>query len=106
MATASEGADIIQRKLEVSRPDRLQGRAQAVQALGLGVTQEPQRQVQVRRRNPTELRMIGGALSQERLQRRAVFIRHRDPDERPDQGRRGFQCSGIQSRGEVALKLK
>jgi hypothetical protein len=35
-----------------------------------------------------------------------VFIRHRDPDERPDQGRRGFQCSGIQSRGEVALKLK
>jgi hypothetical protein len=50
--------------------------------------------------------MVGGAATQKRLQARTVLVRQGDPDERADQNRRGFQCSGIQLRGEVALKLK
>jgi hypothetical protein len=38
--------------------------------------------------------------------RDAMTLRQRDADERANQGPFGFQCSGIQVRGEVGRKLK
>ena len=105
-AAAAECAHPVQAELERRRVDRLQQGPQRPEPDFVHVAEEPQREVEVGGRHPAELGIGCRAPLEIRGQAGAVRLGQRDADERPDQNRRGFQCSGIQVRGEVALKLK